>query len=80
SEMIASGELHGLAPDAGTAARRPVSQRGVALADGIGLGHVGLHEPRIVVKTLIAENAERERERLEAAIAVVRSAIDDLVE
>ncbi|NWO68003.1 peptidase, partial [Escherichia coli] len=29
---------------------------------------------------LIAENAEREMERLEAAIAVVRSAIDDLVE
>jgi len=80
SEMIASGELHGLAPDAGTAARRPVSQRGVALADGIGLGHVVLHEPRIVVKTLIAENTEREMERLEAAIAVVRSAIDDLVE
>ncbi|GJE26693.1 phosphoenolpyruvate--protein phosphotransferase [Methylobacterium organophilum] len=80
SEMIASGELQALAPGAGSAARRPVSQRGVALADGIGLGHVVLHEPRIVVKTLIAENVEREVERLEAAIEEVRSAIDALVE
>ncbi|WP_336487157.1 phosphoenolpyruvate--protein phosphotransferase [Methylobacterium nigriterrae] len=80
SEMIASGELQTLAPGAGSAARRPVSQRGVALAEGIGLGHVVLHEPRIVVKTLIAENVEREVERLEVAIEEVRSAIDALVE
>lgn len=80
SEMIASGELQALAPGAGSAARRPVSQRGVALADGIGLGHVVLHEPRIVVKTLIADKPEREVERLEAAIEDVRSAIDELVE
>ena len=80
SEMIASGELQGLAPDAGTAARRAVSARGVVLADGIGLGHVVLHEPRIVVKTLIAENVEAEIARLEAAIEAVRSAIDALVE
>ena len=57
-----------------------MSQRGVALADGIGLGHVVLHEPRIIVKQLIAENLEREVERLEEAIGEVRSAIDDLVE
>jgi len=80
SEMIASGELEGLAPDAGTAARRPVVARGIALADGIGLGHVVLHEPRVVVKTLIAENVEREVARLDAAIEEVRSAIDALVE
>ncbi|GLS43010.1 phosphoenolpyruvate--protein phosphotransferase [Methylobacterium brachythecii] len=80
SEMIASGELQALAPGAGSAARRPVSQRGVPLADGIGLGHVVLHEPRIIVKRLIAESVELEVERLEAAIEDVRSAIDELVE
>jgi len=80
SEMIASGELQALAPGSGPAARRAVSQRGVALADGIGLGHVVLHEPRIVVKRLIAENVDSEVERLELAIGEVRSAIDDLVE
>ncbi|KQP09765.1 MAG: phosphoenolpyruvate--protein phosphotransferase [Methylobacterium sp.] len=80
AEMIASGELQALAPGTGPVARRAVSQRGVALADGIGLGHVVLHEPRIVVKQLIAENVDREVERLELAIGEVRSAIDDLVE
>ncbi len=80
SEMIASGELEGLGSQASTANRRPVMARGVSLSDGIGLGHVVLHEPRLVVKTLIAENVDREVERLDAAIGSVRSAIDALVE
>ncbi len=68
SEMIASGELDGLGSQASTANRRPVMARGVSLSDGIGLGHVVLHEPRLVVKTLIAENVDREVARLDAAI------------
>jgi phosphotransferase system enzyme I (PtsP) len=81
AEMIASGELQGLAaPGVGTALRRPVHQRGVTLSEGIGLGHVVLHEPRVTVKNLIAENVEAEVKRLEAAIAEVRTSIDELIE
>src|SRR3954465_12256318 len=81
AEMIASGELQGLAaPDIGTALRRPVHQRGVTLSEGIGLGHVVLHEPRVSVKNLIAENVEAEVEPLETAIAEVRTSIDELIE
>ncbi|KTS19193.1 peptidase [Methylobacterium indicum] len=80
AEMIASGELQALSPGTVSASRRALSQCGVALADGVGLGHVVLHEPRIVVRNLIAENVEREVSRLDTAIAEVRSAIDDLVE
>ncbi|WP_407530312.1 phosphoenolpyruvate--protein phosphotransferase [Methylobacterium oryzisoli] len=80
AEMIASGELQALSPGTVNASRRALAQAGVPLADGVGLGHVVLHEPRIVVKNLIAENVEREVARLETAIAEVRSAIDDLVE
>jgi phosphotransferase system enzyme I (PtsP) len=80
SEMIASGELDGLGSQAASANRRAVMARGLALSDGIGLGHVVLHEPRLVVKTLIAENVDREVGRLDAAIGSVRSAIDALVE
>jgi phosphotransferase system enzyme I (PtsP) len=81
AEMIASGELQALAPP-GTAiaVRRPVAQRGVALADGVGLGHVVLHEPRVVVKKIIAEDVQVEVARLEEAIAVVRASIDELIE
>ncbi len=81
AEMIASGELGALGePGTETAARRPLQCRGVALADGLGLGHVVLHEPRVVVKNLIATDLESEIVRLEAAIAEVRSSIDAMLE
>ena len=81
AEMLATGELQALAPvETGIALRRPVYQKGVALADGVGLGHVVLHEPRVVVKNLIAENIESELQRLDAAIAEVRLSIDELIE
>jgi phosphotransferase system enzyme I (PtsP) len=81
AEMLASGELQALAPvETGIALRRPVHQKGVALADGVGLGYVVLHEPRVVVKNLIAENVEAELSRLEEAIAEVRATIDELIE
>ena len=38
--------------------RRPVHLTGVGLADGVGLGHVVLHEPRVVVNNLIAEDTD----------------------
>ena len=49
SEMIASGELQALAPGAGSVVRRPVTQRGVALAARLGLGHRVLHAPPLIV-------------------------------
>jgi phosphotransferase system, enzyme I, PtsP len=81
AEMLATGELQALAPvDTGIALRRAVYQKGVALADGVGLGHVVLHEPRVVVKNLIAENIDAELRRLDSAIAEVRLSIDQLIE
>lgn len=81
AEMVASGELQALAPvDTGIALRRAVYQKGTSLADGVGLGHVVLHEPRVVIKNLIAENVEAELKRLETAIGEVRISIDELIE
>jgi phosphotransferase system, enzyme I, PtsP len=81
AEMIATGELQALAqPGTVIAVRRPVHQKGVPLADGVGLGHVVLHEPRVVVKKLIAEDVQHELRRLEAAIRDVRASIDELLE
>ena len=70
AEMIAAGGLKSLAaPGASIGLDRPIHGVGVALADGVGLGHAVLHEPRVAITNLIAENPAGEVKRLEAAIA-----------
>ncbi|CEJ10857.1 Phosphoenolpyruvate-protein phosphotransferase [bacterium YEK0313] len=81
AEMIASGELSALAPPGQEpAARRPLRLGGEPLADGVGLGYVVLHEPRILVKQLIADDPNREMARLDQAVEAIRAAIDDMLE
>ena len=82
AEMIASGELSALArPGAPEpAARRPASLTGVALNDGIALGHVVLHEPRVVITNFIADDAPKELFRLEAALESLRADLDVMLE
>src|SRR5205823_5968883 len=80
AEMIASGELSSIArPGAPEpAARRPRQVTGVALNDGIALGHVVLHEPRVVITNFIADDVPKELKRLEAAVETLRSDLDEL--
>jgi phosphotransferase system enzyme I (PtsP) len=80
AEMIAVGELEGLArPGTSLDLKRPISISGISLADGVGLGHVVLHEPRVVVTDLISDDAEKESARLDAAIAGLRLSVDDML-
>jgi phosphotransferase system enzyme I (PtsP) len=81
AEMIASGELSTLArPGAEPAARRPLVLNGLGLADGIALGHVVLHEPRVIIKNFIADDIPKELKRLDAAITTLRADLDRMVE
>jgi phosphotransferase system, enzyme I, PtsP len=81
AEMIASGELSALAsPGHEPAARRSVHLKGAALSDGIALGHVVLHEPRVVVTNFIADDIPNELQHLEAAVETLRSNLDELLE
>jgi phosphotransferase system enzyme I (PtsP) len=81
AEMIASGELTSLAkPGAEPAVRRPVNVKGLVLSEGIALGHVVLHEPRVVVKNFIADDAQSEEQRLDLAIDKLRASIDAMLE
>ena len=52
---------------------------GVVLSEGVAMGHVVLHEPRVVVTRLIAENEALERDRLEGAIDKLRVTIDEML-
>jgi len=81
AEMIASGELSALAkPGAEPAARRALQLTGIALTDGIALGHVVLHEPRIVITNFIADDPNKERKRLESALTTLRADLDVMLE
>src|SRR5690606_24189146 len=52
---------------------------GLPFNEGIGLGHVVLHEPRIVVTNLFNEDTEEELARLETALGSLRLSIDDML-
>jgi phosphotransferase system, enzyme I, PtsP len=81
AEMIASGELSALArPGAEPAVRRTLRMKGTPLNDGIALGHVVLHEPRVVITNFIADDVPKERSRLETAIAALRADLDAMLD
>ena len=52
--------------------------QGEQMAEGIALGHVVLHEPRIVVTHLMAEDPAEEMIRLETAIGSLRASLDEM--
>ncbi|MGD0639767.1 MAG: phosphoenolpyruvate--protein phosphotransferase [Roseiarcus sp.] len=81
AEMIASGELQAIAGQgAAIAVRRPVSLTGAPIAEGLGLGHVVLHQPRVVVAKIVADDVALELNRLETAIDAMRASVDDLID
>jgi len=80
AEMLASG---GIATEEVTSeTRRDSNARftGQPISEGVALGHVVLHEPRIVVTRLIAEDVELERRRLLQAIEDLTGQIDEMME
>ena len=81
AETIASGELSALAkPGLEPAAHRPLQVEGLSISDGIGLGHVVLHEPRVVITKLIADDPQKELRRLDAALNTLRADLDVMLE
>ncbi len=78
AEIVASGELS--RPGDELAARRPVHIKGAALSDGIALGHVVLHEPRVIVTNYIADDIQGELKHLRTAIETLQANLDLLLE
>jgi phosphotransferase system enzyme I (PtsP) len=79
AEMIASGELAALAPPGAEPAVHPHRMvTGAALAEGIALGHVVLHEPPIT--DFIADDVQKELARLDDAINTLRADVDSMLD
>ncbi len=60
--------------------RRPLSVKGAAIAEGLGLGHAVLHQPRVVVSKIVADDVGNELARLETAIEAMRASVDEMID
>jgi phosphotransferase system enzyme I (PtsP) len=58
---------------------RPRKFVGDGLSDGVAVGRVALHEPRVKVERMIADNPLDELKRLEAAIGGLRESVDQML-
>ncbi len=78
AELASTGPL---AADELTRATRnalPHRGEGRTLSEGLAIGTAVLHEPRIAVSKTIADDVGLEKQRLEAAVASMREAVDEM--
>ncbi|MBL8567429.1 MAG: phosphoenolpyruvate--protein phosphotransferase [Hyphomicrobiaceae bacterium] len=78
-EHLASGSVANWGADIEISRSLAAVIRGDVLSEGIALGHVVLHEPRIVVTKLMADDPALELRRLEGAIAELRAGLDEML-
>ena len=80
AEHLLSGAVAGA--NAGAEFSRAVGHvvRGQPLSEGLALGHVVLHEARVVVTELEAKDPEEENRRLETAVEELKASIDEMLE
>lgn len=80
AENLVSGTVAGTGAAIEFSRSQPLVLDGEPMSDGIALGHVVLHEPRIVVTQLMADNPSVEIERLNGALEKLIAHIDDMFE
>ena len=61
------------------AVRVAVRMKGLKLHAGLGLGRAVLHNPRIIIRQVLAEDSESEIVRLHTALRKEKDALDDLL-
>lgn len=81
AEMFAAGGLVDRTQYADVAAGTAEMRRfdGLRLVEGVAIGRAWLHEPRIEVTRLLADNPKTEQVRLETAITSLRDALDEML-
>jgi phosphotransferase system enzyme I (PtsP) len=82
AEVVAQGGLFNVAEldEPELSADRPRKFRGEGLSEGVAVGQVFLHEPRVKVERMIADNPQEELLRLDEAIGSLRLAVDHMLD
>jgi phosphotransferase system enzyme I (PtsP) len=80
AEMLSTADFDALIkPGQDIDLRRPRTFNGTGFTEGVALGKVVLHDPRVVVKNFVAEDTEVELGRLARALDTLRLSIDDML-
>ncbi len=79
AEMIASGTFAGAVASAQNKRQLSVTLKGIALTEGLALGHLALHESRPEVIKFFADNIAAELKRLDEALQKLREDINRLL-
>ena len=81
AEVVAQGGFFNVAEldEPELRADRPRKFMGDGLSEGVAVGHVVLHEPRVKVDRMIADDAAQELKRLEEAIGSLRQSVDQML-
>ena len=58
----------------------PLRVDGVQLTPGVAIGHAVLHEPRIIIQRVVAEDIGQEQGRFDEAVTAVRDDVDRMLE
>jgi phosphotransferase system enzyme I (PtsP) len=82
AEVVAQGTLVDLAEidEAELSPTRPATFQGEGLTEGVAIGAVFLHQPRVKVERMIADDPKAELERLEDALEELRVSVDAMLE
>jgi phosphotransferase system enzyme I (PtsP) len=82
AEVVAQGTLVDLTEidEAELSPTRPAAFHGEGLAEGLVIGTVFLHEPRVHAERMIADDPAVELKRLEEALAALRDSVDAMLE
>ena len=81
AEVVAQGGFFNVAEldEPELRADRPRKFTGEGLSEGVAVGHLVLHEPRVKVDRMIADNPVEELKRLEEAISSLRESVDQML-
>src|SRR5690242_15971929 len=82
AEVVAQGGLFKVAEldEPELRADRPRTFAGEGLSEGVAVGRVVLHEPRVRVERMIADNPQDELNRLDEAIGLLRASVDEMLD
>ncbi len=82
AEVVAQGGLFNIAEldEPELRVDRPRVFHGEGLSEGVAVGRVVMHEPRVLVERMIADNPAEELTRLEDAIGSLRDSVDEMLD